>query len=330
MTSNRQSSGGRGVGESAAAASARTVELHHGRGTVGAAPYLDPVVLARIGDLSLVARVVVEGFISGLHRSPRLGFSTDFAEHRQYTPGDDIRHIDWKVFARTDRFYLKEFEADTNTNFLVLLDVSQSMGFGSAGIPKLEYAKFLAASLLYLSHGQRDRVGLVTFDTDIVDYVPPSAKHLEQCLHMLDRTAARGRGTLAGPLLKVSESQRRRSIVLLLSDLYEPPDVVRDALAPLRDAGHDLVVMHVLDVAELEFPFDAAATFRDMESGERLPVVPPRVRKVYLEQMRRHVESVERLLGEGRVDYVLVNTSRPLDEILFEYLVRRERLQTAR
>lgn len=316
--------------ERAEAAVARTVELHRGRDGSSGSHYLDPLALARIGDLSLVARVVVEGFISGLHRSPHLGFSTDFAEHRQYTPGDDIRHIDWKVYARTDRFYLKEFEADTNTNFMVLLDVSESMAYSSGQVSKLEYAKFLAASLLYLSHGQRDRVGLVTFDSDIADYVPPSAKHLEQCLHTLARRSARGPGVLARPLLKVSESQRRRGIMLLLSDLYEPPEAVRDALAPLRDAGHDVVVMHLLDPAELEFPFDTAATFRDMESGERLPVVPGRVRQAYLELLRRHLDSVERLLGEGRVDYVLVNSSRPLDDVLFEYLVRRERLQTVR
>src|SRR5512134_201853 len=169
------------------------------------ARFIDPAILGRIGDLELVARWVVEGFISGLHRSPHLGFTTDFAEHRQYTPGDDIRHIDWRVFARTERYYLKEFEADTNTNFTVLLDVSASMGYGHQSLTKLDYARYLAACLTYFSHRQRDRVGLVTFNDDIVDIVPPSAKHLTHVLHGLDRAVAGGKGSLSMPLAKIAE-----------------------------------------------------------------------------------------------------------------------------
>ena len=292
--------------------------------------FLDPKVLARIDDLELVARFVVEGFISGLHRSPHLGFSTDFAEHRQYMPGDDTRHLDWRVFARTDRLYIKNYEADTNANFLVILDVSGSMGYGTSGLTKLEYAKYLGACLAYFSHRQRDRVGLVTVDTDIVDFVPPSAKHLNQVLHGLDRAQARGRGALAMPLLKVSESQHRKSMLLVLSDLYEPAEKIRDALGPLRDAGHDVLVMHLLDPAELNFTFDAAGTFEDLESGERIPVVPGRLRTRYTELIRDHLAAVEKLLGEGRIDYVMVDTSKPVDEVLFQYLLRRERLQSVR
>ena len=308
----------------------RTIELSRDQSGIPGATFLDPRVLARIDDLEFVARFVVEGFISGLHRSPHLGFSTDFAEHRQYMPGDDIRHMDWRLFARTDRYYLKEYEADTNANFLVILDVSRSMGYGTTGLSKLQYAKYLGACLTYFSHRQRDRVGFVSIDKDVVDYVPPSAKHLNQVLHALDRAEPRGEGALAMPLLKVSESQRRRSILLILSDLYEPPDKVRDALGPLRDAGHDLVVMQLLDPAELGFTFDAAGTFEDLETGERLPIVPSRLRERYSELIKDHVQSVERLLGEGRVDYLLVDTSKPVDEVLFEYLVRRERLRTVR
>ena len=292
--------------------------------------FLDPKVLARIGDLELVARWVVEGFISGLHRSPHLGFSTDFAEHRQYMPGDDTRHMDWRVYARTDRLYIKNYEADTNSNFLVILDVSGSMNYGTSGLTKLEYAKYLGACLAYFSHRQRDRVGLVTVDTDIVDYVPPSAKHLNQVLHGLDRAKAKGKGSLAMPLLKVSESQHRRSILLILSDLYEPAEKIRDALGPLRDAGHDVVVMHLLDPAELNFTFDAAGTFEDLESGERIPVVPGRLRTRYTELIRDHLVAVEKLLGEGRIDYLMVDTSKPVDEVLFQYLLRRERMQSVR
>ena len=294
------------------------------------ARFIDPVVLSRIGNLELIARWVVEGFISGLHRSPHLGFSTDFAEHRTYMPGDDIRHIDWRVYARTERYYLKKYEADTNTNFLVVLDVSKSMGFGTGPITKLEYAKYLAACLTYLSHRQRDRVGFVSFDDDIVDFVPPSAKHLQQVLHSIDRAAVTVKGSLGRSLAKVAESQRRRGFLLVLSDLYESPDRVVSALGPLRDAGHDVVVMHLLDPAERTFPFDVAATFEDVETGERLPVVPSRMRAEYRRQIGEHLETMARKLGEHRIDYTFVDTAEPLDAMLFEYLVRRERLRTVR
>jgi hypothetical protein len=170
----------------------------------------------------------------------------------------------------------------------------------------------------------------VSVDTDIVDFVPPSAKHLNQVLHGLDRAKAKGRGALAMPLLKISESQHRKSILLLLSDLYEPAEKIRDALGPLRDAGHDVVVMHLLDPAELNFNFDAAGTFEDLESGERIPVVPGRLRTRYTELIRDHLSAVEKLLGEGRIDYLLVDTSKPVDEVLFQYLLRRERMQSVR
>jgi uncharacterized protein (DUF58 family) len=308
----------------------KTIELSRDDSGIPGARFVDPRVLARIGNLELVARFVVEGFISGLHRSPHLGFSTDFAEHRPYMPGDDIRHMDWRLYARTDRFYLKEFEADTNTNFLIILDVSKSMGYGSGEITKLDYAKFVGACLAYFSNRQRDRVGLATIDKDIVEYVPPSAKHLYQVLYALERAEAQGTGSMAMPLLKISESVRRRSILLILSDLYESPDAIRDAVGPLRDSGHDVVVMHVLDPAELNFPFDSAATFEDLENKERLPIVPARLRNRYTQLVREHRESIEALLGEGRVDYLLVDTSKPVDALLFDFLVRRERMRTVR
>jgi uncharacterized protein (DUF58 family) len=290
---------------------------------------MDPATLARIGNLELVARWVVEGFISGLHRSPHLGFSTDFAEHRQYVPGDDIRHVDWRVFARTERTYLKTYEADTNTNFTVLLDSSASMGYGSGGITKLEYAKLVAATLVWFSRRQRDRVGLVTFGDDVRDVVPPSAKQLPHVLHALDRTTAAGAGGLTIPLRKIATSQSRRGIFLLLSDLYEAPSDIARALAPLAGAGHDVIVLHILDAAERNFPFDDATTFRDLESGVRMPINPGRQRERYLAAMNEHVTSMRARLGGNRVDYLLVDTSHPLDRVLFDYLVRREFLRTA-
>ena len=294
------------------------------------ARFIDPAALARIGDLELIARWVVEGFISGLHRSPHLGFSTDFAEHRQYMPGDDIRHIDWRVYARTERFYLKEFEADTNTNFTVLLDVSASMGYSHESLTKLDYAKYLAACLTYFSHRQRDRVGLVTFNDDIVDIVPPSAKHLPHVLHGLDRARAGGKGSLTMPLAKIAENQRRRGIFLLLSDLYEDPASVIKALGAMRDGGHDVIVMQILDAAERTFPFNDASTFRDLETGVQLPVIPSKLRKEYLAGIEAHVRTMNQRLGENRIDHTLVDTSQPLDRMLFEYLVRRERMRTVK
>jgi uncharacterized protein (DUF58 family) len=291
---------------------------------------LDPSVLARIANLELVARVVVEGFINGLHRAPHLGMSMDFAEHRAYMPGDDIRRIDWRLFGRMDRFYLKEFEADTNTNFSVLLDVSKSMSYGSGGINKLDYARILAACLAFFSHGQRDRVGLVTFDSDIVDFVPNSAKHLPVVLHTLARATAGKRGNIDAPMRKLSEHFRRRSIIAIISDLYDEPQRIIESLNFLRNRGNDLMVFHLLDPAELEFPFDDAASFEDMESGERLPVIPDYMRKQYRAVVRAHVDELTSRMGEQGIDYALFDTSKPLDLALFDYLSRRQRLARVR
>lgn len=310
---------------------------------------IDPVVLARIGDLELVARVVVEGVINGLHRSPHLGSSMDFAEHRAYMPGDDIRRIDWKLFARSDRHFIKEFEADTNTNFTVLVDTSPSMRYGASPegtgtLSKLDYARYLAACLTYLASTQRDRVGLVTFDREIRDYVPPSAKHLNVVLHTLDRLGGApplatapgpngSRGTppaLATLTRRIGESFRRRSIVLLISDFYEEPSAVLDALAYLRGKGNDVIVFHVLDRRELEFPFTDSANFVDLETGERMPVVPDYLRAQYRTLVAEHIATLGRVLGENRVDYAMFDTSKPLDHALFTFLSARERMKQAR
>jgi len=294
--------------------------------------FLDPRVLARIGNLELLARTVVEGFLSGLHRSPYLGRSIDFAEHRAYMPGDDIRRIDWRLFGRTDRFYLKEFEADSNTDLVQLLDVSRSMRFTSHAVTKLDYARYLVASLAYLSRRQRDRVGLVTFDDDVVDFVPPSAKHLPVLLHTLDRVAdaTARRGELGRPLRKAAEACYRRSMLVLVSDLYEEPRAVLEAVARLSYRGSDLIVFHILDPAELRFPFDQPASYEDLESGERIPVVPDEVRARYVELVAEHVKSLSGLLGENRIDYALFDTSQPLDHALSGYLSRRQRLARVR
>jgi len=294
------------------------------------ARFVDPKALARLNSLELVARSVVDGFINGLHRAPHLGFSLDFAEHRAYEPGDDLRRVDWRLFARTDRFYVKQFEADSNANVVVLLDVSASMSFGLGGLSKIDYGRYLAASLLYFSHQQRDRVGLITFDHGVVSYVPPSAKHLDFALFALDRVGAGREGQLAAPLLTATERLRRRGIVVVVSDLYEEPERVAAAIRPLRFRGHDVIVFHLLDPAEREFPFDEASSFEDLESGERLPVVPEALRVEYQALVRQHVETLGRLLVDSRIDYALLDTSVPLDFALFRYLSARERLRRVR
>lgn len=294
------------------------------------ARFLDPEVLARIDRIDLLARTVVEGFINGLHRSPYLGFSMDFAEHRQYMPGDDIRRIDWKVFARSDRFYVKEFEAESNTNFMAILDVSRSMNFGTTGVTKFDYARYLGACLTYFANKQRDRVSFASFDDDIIDYVPPSAKHLDTILHIIDRLQPGGRSDYLKPLLKITEAAKRRGIVVLVSDFYEKPRAVVDAVNNLRYRGHDVIVYQVLDRAEIEFDFDESATYEDLETGESVPVVPGRMREQYKQMMAEHLEEISSLMIKNQIDYGLVRTDQPLDEALFRYLTLRERLGRVR
>lgn len=299
------------------------------RGIPGA-QFIDPKVLARLSTLELVARTVVDGFIHGLHRAPDFGLSMDFAEHRAYMPGDDIRRVDWRLYARTDRFYVKEYEADTNTNFSVVLDVSKSMTFAGRGISKLDYARFLAACLTYFTHQQRDRVGIVTFDSEIVERVPPSAKHLNTVLYTLDRIRPTRAGSLREPLHKLSESFRRRSIIVVISDFYEDPEVVADALTPLAARGNDLIAFHVLDPLELDFPFAEASFFEDLETGDRIPVVPEKYRNEYRRLITEHTTALARKLVERRIDYHLFDTATPLDHALFTYLSKRQRMSKTR
>ncbi len=292
---------------------------------------LDPTVLARIGRLDLVARAVVDGFLGGLHRAPTFGSTTDFAEHRNYIPGDEPRRVDWRLWARTDRLYVKEYEADTNTAVSVLMDVSASMGFAGPGrVSKLDYARFLAASILWLARKQRDRVCVATFDSAIREFVPPSGKHLPLALHALQRAKAGGAGELTAPLRTLAEQFRRRGIVVVISDLYAEPAAAIDAVLQLRNRGNELLLLHVLDPAEREFAFEDATSLEDLESGERVPIVPAKLSAEYKSLVSAHLAALARITTERHVDYALFDTGSPLDAALFRYLGQRELLARAR
>jgi uncharacterized protein (DUF58 family) len=290
--------------------------------------FIDPAVLTRISSLELVARTVVEGFVAGLHRSPHLGFSVNFAEYRPYRPGDDIRKIDWKVFARLDRFFVKEFEGETNTSIHLLLDCSRSMAYRNRGIRKLEYGQFLAASLGYFAFKQRDGVGFVAYDDQVRDFVPArgSMGHLNIVLHAIERTRPADRTEFLKPLADVAERLRRRGIVVVVSDLYDEPTRVMDGLRRLSYRGNDVIVFHLLDPAELDFDFAGSAQFVDMETGAEMHVVPEILKPEYRRIVREQTAYYERECQKERIDYALLDTGAPLDRALFTYLLRRERL----
>ena len=287
--------------------------------------FLDPAVLARLGTLELKARTVVEGFLSGLHRSPFKGFSVEFAEYRQYMPGDDLSTIDWKVYARSDRYYVKKFEEETNLNCYLLVDVSASMGYGSAGVTKLQYASMLAGSLAFLMQRQRDAVGLTTFDDSIVAMVPPSGRpsHLRSILSTLDRATLGRKTDVAKPLHMLADGIAKRGMVILISDLLDEPEHVVEGLRHFRFRGTDVIVFHVMDPAELTFPFTPASRFRDLEDGGELMAVPSVVREQYLEDMNGAIDRYKRELGGAGIDYRVLDTSQPLEFALMSYLSTR-------
>jgi uncharacterized protein (DUF58 family) len=290
--------------------------------------FLDPAVIARLGTLELRARTIVEGFLSGLHRSPFRGFSVEFAEYRQYNPGDDLSTIDWKVYARSDRYYVKKFEEETNLNCYILLDISASMGYGRKGGPtKLEYGQMLAASLAYLMNRQRDAMALTAFDDAIVHMLPPSARpgHLRSLLVTLDRLQLGKRTDVSKPLHVLADAVKKRGMVVLISDLLDDPDRVVDGLRHFRFRGTDVVVFHLIDPDELTFPFERASRFRDMEVGDELMAVPSVVRSAYLSELQRVLDVYKRELGSMAIDYRLIDTSQPLEFSLMSYLSNRSR-----
>ena len=288
---------------------------------------LEPSVVARLGTLELKARTIVEGLLSGLHRSPFKGFSVEFAEYRQYMPGDDLATIDWKVYARSDRHYVKKFEEETNLDCHVIVDVSASMGYGRRGITKFAYAQALAASLGYLMNRQRDAIGLTAFDESVVASLPPSARggHLHSFLLTLDRLELGKTTDVSKPLHQVAESVVKRGMVVLISDLLDDPDRVVKGLKHFQFRGNDVIVFHVLDPDELEFPFERATRFEDSETGEEVMAVPAVVRDEYLRAIEELIDRYKRELGGAGIDYQLLNTAQPLELALLAYLSTRAR-----
>jgi len=288
--------------------------------------YLDPELLQKLGDLELVAREVVEGLRVGMHRSPLRGFSTEFAHHRQYAPGDAIRDIDWRVYARTDRYYTKLYEAETNFDCHILIDASASMRYGSGKVNKLEVAKFLAASLAYLVLKQRDSVGLSIFDAEVRTYMPPRSsmgilleidRHLRQIIPTPKTTIAR-------QLHDIALLMKRRSFVILISDLLAEAEDILAGLDHLRFDGHNVVVLHTLDPYELEFPFKGTWRFEGLEDEPPLTTQPERIRDDYLANLNTYLERLRAGCVAAHIDYATVDTSRPLDAVLSEFFFNRQ------
>jgi uncharacterized protein (DUF58 family) len=288
---------------------------------------LDPVVIARLGSMELKARTIVEGLLLGLHRSPFRGFSAEFAEYRHYLAGDDPTTIDWKVYARSDKYYVKKFEAETNLECNILVDTSASMGYGTGGITKLEYAACLAAAIAWLVSGQRDAVGLTTFDERIVTRLPPRAKsgQLHSILIALERLKAGAKSDVAKPLRQLADTLTKRGLIVLISDLLDEPEDVVTGLRYLRARGMEVVVFHVFDQAEVTFPFEEAAKFTDVESSEEIIAVPGMVRAHYLEQIEKLKSRYADGLRAAGIDYQMMTTATPLDAALLKYLNARGR-----
>jgi uncharacterized protein (DUF58 family) len=290
--------------------------------------HFDPTALAKYGRLALIARQLVEGFLSGVHKSPYKGYSVEFAEHRQYYPGDEIRHIDWRAYGKTDRYYVKEYEEETNLRAHLLVDASGSMSYRGKHPSKFQYAQYVAASLAYLMLHQRDAVGLALHDTKIRQLITPraTAKHLLHVIHALQETIPGGETSLAPLWHHLAGQFKRRGLIVILSDCFEQMGPLLRALRHFRHKRHEVLLFHVLAPEEMEFPFQKWTQFRNLEvPGQRLLVNPQRLRKEYLENFRRFCQELRDQAGQAQVDYHLLRTDEPVERALGVYLTRRQR-----
>ena len=290
--------------------------------------YLKPEVVAKLSNMSLRARLVVEGYIIGMHKSPYHGFSVEFAEHRAYGPGDEIRHIDWKLYGKTDRYYVKRYEEETNLRSYLILDTSDSMNYSSGPVTKLEYASYLSAAIAYLMLNQQDGIGLVTFDEKIQQFIPPRStpSHLNTILSRLEQIKT-GSDTKLGPTLhEMAERIKKRGLVIIISDLLDTPEEVLDGLKHFRHNKQEVIVFHILDRQEHQFNFNARTRFRDMETGEMITTEPWHIRKDYQELVEKFQNSYRRHCRERHIDYIPLFTDESLDVALNEYLRKRQKL----
>jgi uncharacterized protein (DUF58 family) len=289
--------------------------------------YIDAAALMRIKNLELRARVVVEGFLSGLHASPYHGFSVEFTEYRQYSPGDDLRYLDWRLYARSDRYYLKRFEDETNLRCSLLVDLSRSMGFGTLEYDKATYAKTVAATIAYFLSLQRDAVGLVTFDEKIREFLPPRFRpgHMHRVMMCLEHAPGGKSTDLAAALEQIAKTSRKRGMVVLLSDLLAPTETIETKLGYLRSQGHEVVVIRILDPADISFPFKEAALFHDMETGRELYVDPETMRSRYQDRFQKHAQALTQVCNRLGVDLYELTTDQPLERALLDFLNARLR-----
>jgi uncharacterized protein (DUF58 family) len=290
--------------------------------------FLDPAGLSRVGNMELVAKQVVEGFLTGRHRSPYHGFSVEYLDHRAYTPGDDLRNLDWKIVARNDKYQVKLFEDETNLRAYILLDCSASMSFKSGKLDKLSYGSYLAAALTYLLIRQNDAVGLLLFDTEVRQFIPPRAhpSQFRRVLDILNKTQSRGDTNVGAVLHEAAERTKRRGLIIVISDLIDKEAEIAEGLQHFRHNNHEVLVFHVMDDAELEFPYDRLTRFKDMEGAGRVVANPKSLRKRYLERIQEFTERIKSDCFERKISYSLANTQEPYDRFLAQYLDKRARI----
>ena len=290
--------------------------------------YFDPEGLARVGHMELVAKQVVEGFLTGRHRSPYHGFSVEYLDHRPYTPGDDLRTIDWKILARTDKYHVKLFEDETNLRAHILLDCSRSMAFQSGKLSKLDYGSYLAAALAYLMLHQNDAVGLVLFDHDIRSFLPPKARptQFRRILEFLDHSYSKEDTDVGKVLHEIAERIKRRGLIIVISDLIDDDAKIANGLQHFRHNKHEVIVLHIMDDAELTFPYDRLTRFKDMEGAGRVTVNAKNLRNRYLTRIQEFLDGVKQACFERDIGYNLANTTEPYDMFLAAYLEKRSRL----
>jgi len=290
--------------------------------------YLNPEIVAKLSNMALRARLVVEGYLIGQHRSPYHGFSVEFAEHRAYGPGDEIRHIDWKLYGKTDRYYIKRFEEETNLRSHILLDTSKSMTYSSNHISKLEYGSYLAAALSYLMLKQRDGIGMILFDAKINVLIPPrsTSSHVNIILNHLDKVKA-GADTNIQPVLdEMAERIKKRGLIILISDLLDDPDKIMSGLRHFRHNGQEIIVFHILDRQEYNFEFSSRTRFKDLETGKTITTEPWQIRAAYVQVLKKLQLNYQRNCRRQRIDYIPLFTDYPLDRALNEYLKKRQKL----